>query len=102
MAKTYYFSVAKHAHDIEYYHNHLYNVMHDMEVGTIPMDAKLYDRMYDMFYGPLMDLYEAILNSNNGYTVQLTGPQIALAKRIVFWASERRANHCKPEYRKYC
>lgn len=91
--KTYPFSVAKHAHDIEYYHNHLFNTLSDMESGEIPMDAARYDKIHDMYYGPLMELYEMMFTSRDGRIVYLTGPQLALAKRIVFWASESRAQH---------
>lgn len=79
--KTYPFSVRKHAHDIEFYRNRLFNTMHDMEMGEIPMDTKRYDRIYD-------------------------GKQIGLAKKIVIWASETRAQSCIERGRldllKYC
>ena len=88
--KMYPFSVAKHAHDIEFYHNKLYNTMRDMENGEIPMDKKRYDRMSNMFYGPLMELYEMMFNSRDGKIVYLTGKQIGLAKKIVEWASNTR------------
>lgn len=95
MAKTYYFSVRKHAHDIELYRNRLFNTMKGMESGEIPMDAKRYDRIYEMYYGPLEDLSNAVFfNTRDGITAQLTGPQIALAKKIVIWASETRAQSC--------
>lgn len=95
MAKTYYFSVRKHAHDIEFYRNRLFNTMKGMENGEIPMDAKRYDRIYDMYNGPLEALYNAIcFNTRDGITAQLTGPQIALAKKIILWASETRAQSC--------
>ena len=104
--KTYPFSVQKHAHDIEYYHNHLYCTMCDMENGTIPMDQKRYDKIYDMLYGPLEELYEMMFTSRDGRVVYLTGKQIALAKKIVFWASESRAHHLieagKLDYLRYC
>ena len=106
MAKTYYFSVRKHAHDIEFYRNRLFNTMCDMENGTIPMDTKRYDRIYDFYHGELEELYEMMFASRDGITVQLTGKQIALAKRIVFWASEQRAGSLiragKTEYLQYC
>ena len=106
MEKTYYFSVKKHAHDIEYYHNHLYNTMRDMESGEIPWDEKRYDRISDLYYGELQELYEMMFNSRDGITVQLTGKQIALAKKIVAWASESRANSLiragKTQYLQYC
>ena len=106
MEKTYPFSVAKHAHDIEYYHNHLYNTMRDMESGETPMDAARYDKISEMYHGELADLYEMMFNSRDGWVVYLTGKQIALAKKIVHWASESRANHLiaagKREYLQYC
>lgn len=92
MAKTYFFSVRKHAHDIEFYRNRLFNTMKDMESGEIPMDKKRYDRIYAMYNGPLEDLYNAVcFNTRDGITAQLTGPQIALAQKIVAWAAEQRA-----------
>ena len=94
MAKTYYFSVRKHAHDIMFYRNRLWNTMHDMESGEIPMDRERYDRIYDFYYGPLEELTDMLQSTRDGITVQLTGPQIALAKKIVMWASEERANSC--------
>ena len=106
MSKTYYFSVRKHAHDIEFYRNRLFNTMKDMESGEIPMDAKRYDRIYDFYHGELEELYEAMFNSRDGITVQLTGKQIALAKKIVAWAHEQRAGSLicagKTEYLQYC
>lgn len=92
--KTYYFSVQKHAHDIELYRNRLYNTMADMESGAIPMDSKRFDRIWNMYHGPLEELYEMMFSSRDGVTVQLTGPQIALAKKIVAWAHEDRAAKC--------
>lgn len=89
--KTYPFSAPKHAHDVEFYANRIFNTMKDMESGEVPMDISRYDKLYDMYYGPLMELRETI---NGSYTpiVHLTGKQIGLAKRIVIWASETRAN----------
>ena len=105
MAKTYPFSIAKHGHDIELYHNRLFNTMCDMENGEIPMDAARHNRIHDMYYGLLMELMEAI-NGSYSPIAQLTGPQIGLAKKIVFWASETRANSCIERGRldlvKYC
>lgn len=94
MAKMYPFSVTKHAHDIEFYRNRLFNTMKDMESGEIKMDCDRYDRIYDMYYGPLEELYDAILSSRDGRVAMLTGTQIALAQKIVIWASETRAATC--------
>lgn len=104
--KTYPFSVQKHAHDIEFYHNRLYNTMCDMENGTIPMDQKRYDKIYDMLYGPLEELRDMMFSSRDGKVVYLTGEQIALAKKIVAWAQEQRVGSLiragKFEYIQYC
>lgn len=95
MAKMYPFSTAKHAHDIEFYRNRIKNIMYDMESGEIPMDKARYDKLYDMYYGPLEELYDAVCyNTRDGRISYLTGPQIGLAKRIVLWASETRAQTC--------
>lgn len=106
MEKIYPFSIAKHAHDIEYYYNHLYNVMRDMESGEIPMDNKRYDKISNLYYGDLRELYEMMFNSRDGRIVYLTGKQIGLAKKIVHWASESRANSLikagKTQYLQYC
>lgn len=103
--KTYPFSLSKHAHDIELYHNRLFNTMCDMESGEIPMDAARYNEIHDMYYGPLQDLMNAIYGSRSPIA-QLTGPQIGLAKEIVAWASETRAASCIERGRfdllKYC
>ena len=104
--KKYPFSIQKHAHDIEFYRNRLYNTMCDMESGEIPMDAERFDRIYDFYHNELEELYCAMFDSRDGRIVYLTGKQIGLAKRIVFWASEQRAKSCiesgKLDYLKYC
>lgn len=104
--KTYPFSVQKYAHSIEFYYNRLYNVMAAMDSGEIPMDNDRYDRIYNLYYGDLMELYEAMFNSRDGRVVYLTGKQIGLAKKIVAWASEQRAcsliKSGKVEYLRYC
>lgn len=104
MMKKYPFSVKKNAHSIEYYHNHLFCIMRDMETGEIPFDEKRYNAINEMYYGELMELYELMFDNPN--VVYLTGKQIALAKKIVMWASESRANNLikrgKREYLQYC
>lgn len=92
MEKKYPFSVEKHAHDIELYHNRLYNTMYEMEAGEIPMDREKYDKMSNLYYGELRELYEMMFNSRDGRVVYLTGKQIGLAKEIVVWAAETRAS----------
>lgn len=105
--KMYHFSLVKHAHDIEFYHNRLFNTMCDMESGEIPMDKARYDKIYDMYYGELRDLQNAMMNSpDGGRTCLLTGKQIYLAKRIVVWATETRVAKCIEQGRyndiRYC
>lgn len=93
--KMYPFSTQKHAHDIEFYRNRIKNVLYDMESGEIPMDKKRYDRLEAMLSGPLEDLWNAIyFNTTDGRISFLTGPQIALAKQIVLWAENARAEAC--------
>lgn len=104
--KLYPFSVQKHAHSIELCYNHVKNTMADMEAGEIPMDAARYDRLADFLDEQLLPLYMEMFDSRDGRLVYLTGPQIALAKKIVAWASERRAASLiragKDEYLQYC
>lgn len=89
--KRYPFSAAKHAHDIEFYHNRLFNSMREMECGDAPWDDKKYDWMEEMY-----DKVEEIRNEMFGCppVVYLTGKQIGLAKQIVAWASNERARIC--------
>lgn len=95
MAKLYHFSLVKHAHDIEFYHNRLFNTMSDMESGEIPYDKERYDRIYDMYYGELRELQYAMMNSRDGgRTCLLTGKQYGLAQKIVVWATETRVAKC--------
>ena len=104
--KRYPFSAEKHAHDIEFYYNRISNTMADMETGEIPMDSERYDKLYDMKYGPLMDLMNTLAGACCCPVVYLTGKQIGLAKKIVAWASETRAATCISKGRydlvKYC
>ena len=104
--KKYPFGVQAHAHSIEFYHNHLFNTMAAMESGEIPMDKARYDKIHNLYYGDLMDLYEAMFDSRDGRVVYLSGKQIGLAKKIIVWASEQRAKSLieagKTEYLQYC
>lgn len=105
MTKTYPFSTAKHAHDIEFYACRLQNTMFDMESGEIPMDVNRYNRISDMYYGELNELRQAMCGAC-GRVVYLTGKQLALAKKIVAWASNTRAETCiangRPDLVQYC
>ena len=103
--KRYPFSAEKHAHDIEFYYNRISNIMYDMESGEIPMDMERYNKLNDMKYGPLQELMNELYGAC-GRVVYLTGKQIGLAKKIVIWASNTRANTCIEKGRydllKYC
>ncbi|MBR5305921.1 MAG: hypothetical protein IKU47_03270 [Oscillospiraceae bacterium] len=105
--KRYPFSVAKHAHSIEYYYNHLYCTLRSMECGEVPMDEKRYEAIRNMYDSELLNsLYDEMFNSRDGRIVYLTGEQLGLARKIVAWASERRATHIieagKYDYLQYC
>lgn len=104
--KKYPFSVSKNAHSIEFYYNHLKNILYSMEVGEIPMDYVRHERISVFIQYKLLPLYESMFNSRDGKVVYLTGSQIGLAKKICAWASEKRAQSLidsgKYEYIKYC
>ena len=104
--KRYPFSAAKHAHDIEFYANKIWLTMREMEDGEIPMDVERYNRLNDMYYGPLNELRQAFAGACVRPVIYLTGKQIGLAKKIVVWASETRAATCIKNGRydliKYC
>lgn len=104
--KKYPFSVQKHAHSIEFFYNHIKNTLNDVESGEIMMDAVRYNKLYDFLHQQVLPLYEEMFNSRDGRIVYLTGAQIGLAKKIVIWASDKRAASLiasgKTEYLKYC
>lgn len=83
------FSMQKHAHDIEFRKNRIFNEMHDMEMGEIPWDEEIYNKM-EALLDKLKDLLDAVLNSRDGKVSFLTGPQIKLAKETVLWAENER------------
>lgn len=105
MAKLYPFSVQKHAHDIEFRKNRVWNTLRDMESGEVPWDDKKYD-VLTAHLEEVQDLLDVILSCRNGRVVYLTGEQIGLAKEIVSWASNTRANtlieNGKHEWLQYC
>ena len=103
--KRYPFSQAKHAHDVEFLWAFLYNRINGYYSGDADckgytkadiqqMEKKMekVDELREMFYSAY----------SNGQVVWLTGKQYGLAKEITAWASEERANRCRPEYRQYC
>jgi hypothetical protein len=104
--KLYPFSLSKHAHDIEFFRNRVFIILREMESGERPMDNQMYDKLSDLYDGPLEELSEALYNSRDGYICWLTGKQIGLAKKCVAWAHETRVATCiehgKLEYIQYC
>ena len=90
--KRYPFSVRKHAHDIQLFRNWAYNTMYDMRDGEIPWDNNFADWYESNYDGKLSDLYELMFSSGDGNIVYLTGEQIGLAKEIVAWAYNKRAD----------
>lgn len=104
--KLYPFSVQKHAHSVELYYNHVKNTLADMESGEIPMNRARYDQLAGFLDEKLRPLYTSMFDSRDGRLVYLTGEQIGLAKKIVAWASERRAASLiragNTEYLQYC
>ena len=110
--KTYPFSTAKHAHDIEFYVNRLRNMMGDMECGfdsegnDVPWDREKYEAMERAVENPVLRSLRSKMCGACGRPVWLTGPEIGLAKEIVGWAGETRAATCAKNGRydllKYC
>lgn len=86
----YQFSVAACIDEIDSYRNHLYEAMSDMEEGDSHMDVARYDKMYDLYYGDLQDLYDALCNKDRSDTAYLTEGQIRLAQRIISLMSNKR------------
>lgn len=103
--KLYPFSVQKHAHDIEFRRNRVFCQIHDEQCGETEMSEWDYQQLINL-HDRLTDLLNAVLyNSRDGKVAYLTGPQIALAKETVAWASNTRANSLikagKTQYLKY-
>ena len=105
--KTYPFSAAKHAHDIELYWNRMRNILDEMLTGEIPMDSARYDAIEKAIEDPVFkSLLSKIYSACCRPVIYLTGPEIGKAKEIVAWASETRAASCIARGRydllKYC
>ena len=104
--KTYPFSTAKHAHDIEFYWNRIHNELDEMCCGDAPMDKEKFNKLNDACDNPVLASLMSKIASCCGRPVWLTGPEIGLAKEIVVWASETRAATCVANGRydllKYC
>lgn len=89
-AKLYPFSVQKHAHDIEFARNRTRNLMSEIELEERKATSEEYNAICDR-YEALTSLLLAVLDNRDGRTAYLTGPQIALAKECILWASNTRA-----------
>lgn len=88
--KRYPFSIQKHAHDIEFRRNFVFNRMTDADEGVI--DKQLFNSLYQT-HQRLTALLLAVMNSSrDGRIAWLTGPQIGLAKETVAWANNCRAD----------
>ena len=105
--KTYPFSAAKHAHDIEFFRNRMLNIMDDMICGEIPMNREWYDATEKLMDSDLFrSMFDKVIGACCRPVIYLTGPEIGLAKKIMGWASETRAATCVKNGRydllKYC
>jgi hypothetical protein len=110
--KTYPFSTAKHAHDIEFFRNRLLNRMGDMECGfdsegnDVAWDKDAYEAMEKVLYSPVFESINRKMYGACGRPIWLTGKEIGMAKEIVAWASNTRAATCVKNGRydllKYC
>ena len=85
--KKYPFSIRKHGHDLEFRMNRCFCLMHDMEMGEIPMDEKLYDEMEQL----RENIQEILLYYvNNQGIAFLPGKLLGIAKESVLWAGIQR------------
>lgn len=88
--KMYPFSWRKHAHDLQFYSDWLFNEMYDMmEGGTKPYNESLYDEM-ERRRDKITELQCAAYPDSRGVTM-FTGEQIGFAKECVIWANEERS-----------
>ena len=102
--KLYPFSLKKY-HDIEFYHDYLFSTMADLEERNETYSER-YIRIHNMYYGELSELIQDISSSRRNNVAFLTGKQIGLVKKIIFWATENRARilieNNKNDYLQYC
>lgn len=89
--KLYPFSMAKHAHDVEYRRNRVKNELCDYFDGELKLSDKDFNKLCELEQN-LTELLQAMLNSSNGRVCYLTGKQIGLAKECVEWARNSRAS----------
>ena len=89
--KLYPFSVAKHAHDIEFRRNRVKNELGDYFNGELKLNDEEFNKLCEL-EEKLTELLEAVLNNSNGRVCYLTGEQIGLAKECVLWANNKRVS----------
>lgn len=98
--RKYYFSTAKHAHDIDFYNNRLQNIVdeaYSKEEGSAGLIlAQKYgydfiDALNDFITGQLDDVWNAVTYNSDGRVSILTGQEIGLAKKIAAWAEGQRS-----------
>lgn len=105
--KTYPFSAAKHAHDIEFWYHRMRNILDEMISGDIPMDKARYEKIEKALEDPVFEsMFSKVMSACCRPVIYLTGPEIGKAKEICAWASETRAATCVANGRydllKYC
>ena len=98
--KKYPFSMTKHAHDVEYRRNFVWNRVNDVydEYHLTQKEAEGLARELEQ----LNELVIAMRSNSDGRVAWLTGKEYGLAKECVAWAGERRYSRCKPQNRQYC
>lgn len=91
--KRYPFSARKHAHDIEFARNRVFNLLYDARDNDTAEELEKLEKRHD----ELTDLLVAVMSStDNNQIAWLTGPQIAKAKEVVIWADSERHGRLKP------
>ena len=90
MTKMYYFSFAKHAHDLEFRRNRLKNTIDDMLMGEGKPDFDLIEKMEKE-----ISQLEEIMSYWDGYPAsKIPAHLYGVAKDAVLWASNARAETC--------
>ena len=101
MAKMYWFSMSKYAHDLFFRMNRLKNTIDDMVMGDAEVDWDKIEKMEQ----EVKDLQE-ILSYGGCGAVQLSARLYGVAKNASIWARETRANTCiengREDLLKYC
>ena len=102
MAKMYWFSMAKHGHDLEFRMNRLKNTIDDMVMGDGKVDWDAVEKMEQ----EIEDIQEIFHYWCGGGAVQLPANLYGVAKNASIWASETRAGRCiengRRDLARYC